>query len=295
MEVAGLMHTISDDLKTHLASKNPTIAFCMSIEKADGTFLYLTSHSQNITYSGNVYIATPGATLSGLKTSDSANVDNVDAASNYSSDTVDRADLINNEVRGGAYEYFCINYLDTTMGILTLSKGTVGQTTIKDYDYNVELRSLFQNLQQEVGDLYSPYCRNTVGDAKCQVDIVGSYTHTGTVLTVTDAKTFTSNSVSPAITDDDYFQYGVLTWTSGDNDAKKMQVRESSYLAGTHTIELDHNQLYAMDIGDTFSVTAGCDLDIDGDCNTKFSNTINFNGEPSVPGRGVRVPLEVRI
>jgi len=287
------MHTISDDLKTHLASKNPTIAFCMSIEKADGTFLYLTSHSQNITYGGNIYIATPGVTLSGLKTSDSANVDNVDAASNYSADTVDRADLINNEIRGGAFEYFFLNYLDTTMGDVVLSTGTVGQTTIKDYDYGVELRSLFQELQHSVGDVYSPHCRVALYSTACSI-VEATYTYTGTVLTVASSKEFTA-SIAPALTTTDFFTFGALTWSSGSNDERKMKVRKHTYATATHTINLQHNQLYAIGVGDTFTVLAGCDHTMSGDCLNKFNNVANFRGEPAVPGSAVRTAMEIRI
>jgi len=36
--------------------------------------------------------------------------------------------------------------------------------------------------------------------------------------------------------------------------------------------------------GDTYTASAGCRKRFDTDCKTKFSNVVNFRGEPHVPG-----------
>jgi hypothetical protein len=41
---------------------------------------------------------------------------------------------------------------------------------------------------------------------------------------------------------------------------------------------------YAIQIGDTFSAVAGCQKRLAEDCGTKFSNVVNFGGEPHLPG-----------
>jgi uncharacterized phage protein (TIGR02218 family) len=162
----------------------------------------------------------------------------------------------------------------------------------------MELRNLFQYIQQDVGDCYSPFCRATLGAGQCYdngngVDLA-DYTCTGTVETVTDQKTIICTDISPALPETDYFTYGVLTWTSGGNNGKRAQVRTHTYDTGDHTIELEHAMLYTIEIGDSFSVSAGCDHEISGDCLSRFDNVVNFQGEPYVPGRGVLTPMEMR-
>jgi len=39
----------------------------------------------------------------------------------------------------------------------------------------------------------------------------------------------------------------------------------------------------ALQVGDTYSVYAGCDK-LFSTCKTKFSNGVNFRGEPHIPG-----------
>ena len=40
---------------------------------------------------------------------------------------------------------------------------------------------------------------------------------------------------------------------------------------------------FTVNTGDNYSMIAGCDKTFE-TCKTKFSNTINFRGEPYVPG-----------
>jgi uncharacterized phage protein (TIGR02218 family) len=93
----------------------------------------------------------------------------------------------------------------------------------------------------------------------------------------------TSNSV---ITDssraeaDDYFAYGNLTMTSGDNDGISREVRSFS----TGEFILFQPFPYDVEVGETYSVYAGCNKQL-ATCRDKFSNVINFQGFPDKPQR----------
>ena len=76
-----------------------------------------------------------------------------------------------------------------------------------------------------------------------------------------------------------YFTYGTLTWLTGANAGYKMDVRKFS--PGTVTLSLP--MTHPIAIGDTFSITAGCDHTA-ATCQQRFSNFVNFRGEPHIPG-----------
>lgn len=76
-----------------------------------------------------------------------------------------------------------------------------------------------------------------------------------------------------------YFSYGVVTWLTGQNAGYRMDVRQSS--VGTITLALP--MPYPINIGDTYSVVAGCDKTA-ATCKGRYNNFINFRGEPYIPG-----------
>ena len=72
---------------------------------------------------------------------------------------------------------------------------------------------------------------------------------------------------------------GEVIWTSGNNDGRRMEVKE---FASTQVV-LALPMGKSIQVGDTFDIIAGCDKTRE-TCQSKFSNIINFRGEPDVPG-----------
>jgi len=73
---------------------------------------------------------------------------------------------------------------------------------------------------------------------------------------------------------------GVITMTSGANAGLSRQVK--TFTTGQITLGLPLP--YALQIGDTYSLSAGCGKDFFADCVGGYDNSINFNGEPYVRG-----------
>lgn len=85
---------------------------------------------------------------------------------------------------------------------------------------------------------------------------------------------------TPLENESGYFDYGVLTFTSGANNGRSMEVRQ--YTEGMITLSLP--MPYPIEVGDTYTMTPGCDKFLT-TCRDKFSNVVNFRGEPYLPGR----------
>jgi hypothetical protein len=79
----------------------------------------------------------------------------------------------------------------------------------------------------------------------------------------------------------DYFQDGHLIWTSGDNTGLAMEVK--SYDDTTRLLTLFLKMRSPIKVDDEFTILPGCDKTRE-TCEAKFSNMINFQGEPDVPG-----------
>ena len=77
-----------------------------------------------------------------------------------------------------------------------------------------------------------------------------------------------------------YFDYGVLTWTSGNNIGLSMEVK--NYVPGQITLQLPIP--YALTLGDTYTIASGCGHSLVNDCQARYGNVYNFRGEPYLPG-----------
>jgi hypothetical protein len=100
------------------------------------------------------------------------------------------------------------------------------------------------------------------------------------LLDSTDMPAWTGGgTVAPLGGNSGYFDYGLMTMTSGLSSGFAMEVK--SYAPGQIVLQLPFP--YALEVGDTYSLTAGCDRSFT-TCRDRFSNQLNFRGEPYVPG-----------
>jgi hypothetical protein len=105
-----------------------------------------------------------------------------------------------------------------------------------------------------------------------------SYYEVGTVTSVTNNRVFADSSRAEA---DGYFTGGLLTWQSGNNEGRTMEVRV--YLAASDQFALFEAMPEDIQVGDTYRVHIGCDKSLTA-CRDTFDNVPNHRGFPYIPG-----------
>ena len=108
-----------------------------------------------------------------------------------------------------------------------------------------------------------------------------AWSRAGLVTDVTDRAIFTAAIDEPRAVDG-WFAGGVLTWETGANAGRSIEVK--SWTQATGQIELFLPMGYAIESGDAFRIHPGCDKRLD-TCIDRFANVLNFRGEPYVPGQ----------
>jgi hypothetical protein len=162
----------------------------------------------------------------------------------------------------GAVGFFKGQVQDAQAGRVT------AQITVNDY-----LALLgSQNMPRQ---LFGVGCYHQVYDAGCGL-LRAAFTVTGSVTGATDGAHF-STSLTQA---DDYFDLGVITFTSGLNSGFAQTVAQSKNAAGAIATRYPFPKAPA--VGDTFSVYPGCDLQ-QATCSGKFNNLLHFGGQPYIP------------
>lgn len=272
------MKSISGNLATHLAGEVTTLATCWRVTRTDAQVFRFTDHVQDLVVDAQTYLAASGYTASAVVSSADLAVDNLDLEGVLDAATITEPDLLAGVWDYAQIETFRANYLVPADGVLWMRKGRLGQISLRRSTFVAELRGLAQALQQTIGEVYAPGCRADLGDARCGVNLA-SFTFTGTVTAVTSRSVFADTVRTEA---SGYFDFGKLTWTSGANNGRSMEVK--SWVLGSKLFTLALPMVGTVAIGDGYSVHAGCQKRIYADCRDKFANIARFRGEPFVPG-----------
>lgn len=267
------MKTFSPELAAHYASGSTTMAMALRIEREDGNVYTFTSADQDAVIDGERYLSAPGLEVSNLVSTAGFQVDNMELTVMPDDAVLTRNSFIARLWKGARFELFAYNWADISMGKNVIKVGWLGETKLGDVTVTVELRSLRQALQQEVGEYTSQTCRNRLGDERCKVDLT-PLIHDGVVASAPDR--YTISGISQP---DDYFSEGTLHFFSGANAGVTLKVR--SYTAGV--FELATALPFPALPGDEITAVAGCRKRLQ-DCRDRYSNVLNMRAEPHIPG-----------
>lgn len=250
-------------------------AYCWRIDRTDGVSFGFTSHDQDLVLDGIICEAATGFTPTAVDTSDSLSVDNLDVDGVLTSDRITE-----NELAGGVYDFakvtiYLVNWKNRSDPKFILREGTIGRLRYGRTGFTAEIRGLTEAYQQKAGGVYQKTCRATLGDEKCKINLA-NYTATGMVTAVISDTEIMTN----VIASDGAYDYGYLRWTSGDNLNTTVEVK--TYTADG-TMEVYLPTIWQPQVGDTFTLVAGCDRNLS-TCMNRFNNLLNFRGEPYVPG-----------
>jgi uncharacterized phage protein (TIGR02218 family) len=270
------MKQISTDLAAHIAGEVTTLATCWKLTCRDSTAFGFTDHDSDISIDSILYKAESGFTPSAIQNSASLSVDNLDIEGMLSAGNITEADIMAGLYDFAEIEIFQVNYNDITQGKLKLRRGWLGEVSLVNQQFVVEVRGLTQRLSQTIGELYSASCRATFADSRCKIN-PASYTVTGTVSSVTSNREFVDSGRTEG---SGLFNFGKITFSSGANNGLSMEVKE--FISGGKII-LVLPMPYSISTGDNYNILQGCDKTLE-TCSSQYNNVVNFRGEPHVPG-----------
>lgn len=268
------MKDIPIKLLEHYQSETTSIAILVRIDLHDGTKLGFTDVDKDIIYDGVAYNKSSGISPSAISSTSAMSVDNLDFEGLIDEEQFTEDDIRSGRFNGAILHIFRCNYMKISDGVEILKKGYIGDITMNNTGFSAEVRGLSQLIQNDVGRIYQPACDANLGDNRCGI-LIAAYTVTGSVEASNVGNIVYDSSRTE---EENWFRYGLFTWTSGLNKGYSCEVKEFN----NGTFELQLPFLNKIQDGDTYSVYAGCDKNIE-TCKAKFNNVLNFRGFPKVP------------
>lgn len=275
------MREIDPGLAAHLAARVTTLCHCWKLMLADGAVMGFTDHDRTITFDGVTYEPESGFDASEDTSATGFAVGGLEVIGALSSERLTAEDFAAGRYDGAAVRVFLVNWNAPEERHL-MRAGTLGEVSRADGQFRAEIRGLAAALDQPNGRIFRPACDTDLGDTRCGIDLEeGDYRGTGTVESGDGRRRFSASGLGDF--DAGWFERGRLVWLTGANAGRAIEVRAHRVRDEAAEMELWQPMVGAIEIGDTFRVTAGCDKRFQ-TCVAKFGNGINFRGFPHMPG-----------
>jgi len=281
------MKKTSNDLIEFLASEGGNtmkIADLYTFTLTNGQILRYTSADFDINYAGNIYShKNAGIARSDMSWQTGLSVDDVTVEMNPGmNDTIGSVPLAH-AFRNGTFDGAEIQ-LDMAFykegwenEPLILGKLFVGNVDVEEVSgsyVKLNIKSLTELLNTSFpSDIYQTACHYSLYGTGCNV----ARANFSEDLTIQKDSTKKQLICSPTKSDG-YYQNGIVLFTNGAN----VNVKKSVKLYSSGMITLSTPLQYAPQVGNTFTIFAGCDKTM-ATCKNKFNNLDNFSGTPFIP------------
>ena len=263
---------------------------CIRMEALDGTIARVAAqYPQDLTMSnGAVYLGGQFTTTSTRSTVVDGGPSTIDLGFTDSVDTATRAEIESGKWDNASVYEFATDWANPVEDEEEINLYTMGKVEDSDGVFTVQLMGLKDKLGQRSGRSYTASCLWNFTDSHLDTGIIATdrsrcklsaaaFTVSGTITSVTNGGEFSDSARSEA---DDYFGNGEIIFTSGEN-AGLARRNVGSFSSGTIKTNLPF--YYLPQVGDSYTMIAGCRKRGKEDCTGKFSNRKRFGGFSYVP------------
>ena len=227
-----------------------TSAYLWRLEREDGVALGFTSHDRDLVIDGFRYRAAPGMVPSSIALSDSLDIDNVEISGVMTSAAIAEADLDAGRWDGALLYISLIDWEQPEAEPLPLICGEFGEI------------------------VRSPTCRADFGDRQCKLSL-HRHQREGRIITISGDE-IGIDALGGAAAD---YAFGSLRFLDGPNCGLSYAIVSGQGDA----VRLADQPSQPVAPGTRVLLTEGCNKNF-ATCRDRFANSINFRGEPYLPG-----------
>lgn len=251
-----------------------SLAWCWRLERRDGAVIGLTSHDRTLLINGLIYRAAPGMVPSAVMRSARFDAEPLELSGALSASAISAEDLELGRWDNAQLTLFLADW-ETGAVITELAHGTLGTVEQGQSGFTVALQAMSAMLDRPVAPSTSPSCRAVLGDGLCRVNLAALKSLALVDMVAVDgAVTLSGLSGDGAL-----YAYGSIRPVDGPLAGIRLAI--ASGAGGT--VRLRRPPPRALEPGIRVEAIQGCDKMFT-TCRDRFSNALNFRGEPHLPG-----------
>ncbi len=270
-----------------LRAQARTLATIWTVTPAYGAAVRVTSHDVEIVVGGNTFSPMGGADPSTVRRQGQLRDHDREFRGVVTSDRFSDADLAAGRWNGSTIDESVVDWTRPFLGALVSYRYRIAELAFDGQVWRASAVGLVSLLRGARGDAYLRHCRHDWGVVNA--DGIGCPVSAAAFTTGSTATSFgdgarklqiRASGISGSLADG-YFALGKFSVTSGPAAGQVVDVKK--YTQATREIELQYPLPAPMNVGDSFSVTAGCDRRYS-TCKDKFSVGNAFGGFALMPG-----------
>lgn len=253
--------------------------------RRDGVTLGFTTHDRDLWFDGVNHRATPGMVPSAIRRSADFEPDSAEVQGALSHESIGAEDLALGRYDGAQVVIGLVDW--ETLEHAVLYRGAIGTVAEEAGAFTAALQSRKAELQRDPVPRTSPSCRAVFCGTGCALS-PARFTHAAG-LTAFD---MAANAVEVGLAvPPSAMVGGWVRWLDGPFAGITMGVAA----AAGDALVLDTPLDVAPAVGAALMLREGCDRTLES-CTTRFANTVNFQGEPYLPGNDLvtRYPSPVQ-
>ena len=254
------------------------VATYWRVERPDGVTLGFTSHDRDLEFDGLRFRAAPGMVPSAIRRTASLDPDSAEVEGALSHDAIRAEDLSAGRFDYSKVEVGLVDW--ETLERSSLYHGEIGTISSDAGSFEAELRSIKADLQRDTVPRTSPTCRAVFCGPGCGLSS-HRFTHHADVKEVDQS---TSRVIFNSSASHAQLRGGWVRWIDGPYAGLRMEILD----AADDGLLLDGEISASLVAGHRALLREGCDHTLS-TCDTRFGNSVNFQGEPFLPGNDALV------
>lgn len=253
-------------------------AYGWRLERRDGVTLGFTSHDRDVELDGLILRASPGMMPSSIVESIGLDVDGLDVRGALTADAIRADDLAAGRWDAARLSIFLFDWTVPSAGVRMLAVGELGAISHSGSEFDAEFKGPAAKLDRAVAPYTSPGCRADFCDADCGLN-AARFTRQAQIVSATGGDL---TLAAPLAGSPENFAFGKIRWLDGPNCGLWSDILSVTAIS----IQLIVPPPFTAVSGARIELIEGCDKTI-ATCGTRFSNAINFRGEPYLPGNDI--------
>jgi uncharacterized phage protein (TIGR02218 family) len=267
------MIKINESTKSKSFNSVNNYTICWYIQLLNGEQLRFTNHDSDITVEGRTYVADAAFTYKSVAKNSELSKEDNEIFGIINDKYFKQEDIINGKLDNVYIEIFLVSASDLDGNKLIINQGYINNIKITDNKFVANISSIQNKLNKKITHSFSQRCRAQFCDKKCTLQ-EDNYTFHGEITALVSHNIFNDSKRNE---ENFYFNFGKITFLSGTNSGLCFQIKNFI----DNKIELILPRTNRLEIGDRYSIIAGCDKYFSS-CINKFNNALNFRGEPYI-------------
>jgi uncharacterized phage protein (TIGR02218 family) len=280
------MIDIPSALQAKLDAGATTLCAVWRLTRLDGQVFGFTDHDETVSLSGLDCVPNTGLSGGELCSETGSSPARTALFGALDASILTDADLDNGVWDRAQLEVFQLDWSEPELYFQTFL-GELGAVRRQGVGFEVDIAGASARLSQVIGRVFSKSCDAELGDSRCGIDLTNTQYAADLVVTqLITSRAFVCSGLESF--EADAFRFGVVSWTSGENQDGRARVMAHRIISDEVVIELDRAPARAIAHGDQGQIVVGCDKQF-ATCQSKFSNQDRFRGCPHMPGNNVLV------